>query len=140
MLNRCRLLFLTLGIGIGIILTNIIYLANPPVKHIEYSEEEIISKAKDLGMVFIKKSIDTNSNKEESNEIEVEEVKLIVEPGDTLEKISRKLYELELIDNAKNFRQYAGAKGVEKHLRAGTYIISSDLDYETITMILMKKQ
>lgn len=139
MVNKYKLLFLTLGIGMGIILTNFIYYANPSIEYIEYSEEDIISEAKNLGMVFVKDNIDIKSNKEKSKKIESKEKKFAVEPGDTLDKISEKLYQLELIDNANNFRQYSKAMGVEKELIVGTYIISSDYDYEKIIKILMKR-
>lgn len=140
MSNKYKILFLILGIGIGIILTNMIYYVNPVIEYVECSEEDIISKAKDLGMVFVKNNIETNSNKEELNKAEVKKKKFTVKSGDTLDEISERLYELGLIDNAKNFCQYSTAKGVAKHLRTGNYVISSDFDYETIIKILTKEK
>jgi len=146
MVNRHRLLFLALGMGMGIVIANMIHIFNPPVEYVEYSEEEIVSRAKELGMVFIKESIDTDSENKESEEelynnvTGNEDMEFTVEAGDTLEEIAQKLYDLKLIDSAKNFSQYARARGVDKSLRAGSYKISHNLDYETIIAILMKKQ
>lgn len=150
MLNKYRMPFLLLGIGIGIILTNTIYKFNPTIEYREASEEEIIEQATDLGMVFIKENIEISSKNEEDNKKikvkdEEKEVKkkgiekqIIIEAGDTLEKVSKDLYELDIIDNREEFNKFAKDKGVDKKLRVGTYKILDDYEYETIIKILTK--
>ena len=147
MLNRHRLPFFLLGIGIGIILTNTIYTFNPNIKYKDYSEEEIIAEAMDLGMVFIKDNIDVSSKKEECSETSINDIKeegqkkeiqFTVEYGDSLEKVSKGLYESEIINDAEKFQRFAKDKKMDKKLRVGTYMFSPNLDYETIINILTK--
>lgn len=147
MLNRYRLPLFLLGIGIGIILTNTIYTFNPNIKYKDYSEEEIIAEATDLGMVFIKDNIDVSSKKEECSEISINDIKkegqkkeiqFTVEDGDSLEKVSKGLYESGIIDDAEKFHKFAKDKKVDKKLRVGTYMFSFNFDYETIINILTK--
>lgn len=135
MLNRYRFQFLLLGIGIGIILTNTIYIFNPYIKYRDYSKEEIIAEATDLGMVFVKDNIDIYSEKEKEKN---EEIKFIIESGDSLEKVSKGLYELGIIDDAEKFHKFVKDKKMDKKLRVGTYTLSPNLDYETIINMLTK--
>ncbi|MCF6465903.1 endolytic transglycosylase MltG [Clostridium sp. Cult2] len=135
MFNRYRLPFLLLGIGIGIIFTSILYTLNPNYIYKEYTEEEIAAKATDLGMVFLKENINTTPRKDSVLE-EQEEIEFVVEKGDTLGMISKGLEEAGIIDDAEQFHKFAKDKGAEGKLRVGTYIFSSDLDYDTILSIL----
>ena len=57
-----RLPFILLGIGIGIILANIVYSFVPNVEYREYTDEEIIEQAKGLGMIFIKDNIEVSND------------------------------------------------------------------------------
>ncbi|NMA86109.1 MAG: endolytic transglycosylase MltG [Tissierellia bacterium] len=147
MSDKIKLPYLLLGLGIGIIITNLIYSFNPSVEYREYTEEEIISQAKELGMVFVKDSISTSTNtdlpeeKVDSTKIieeTEEELILIVESGDTLEKVSNKLFELGVIENGEDFHKYAKERKLEKKIRIGTYTLESNMDYETITKIITK--
>ena len=147
MLDKDRFPFLILGIGIGIILTNTIYTFNPNVKYRDYSRKEIIAEATDLGMVFIKDNIDIspkeekyleNSIDELEREDQKEKTQFIIEYGDSLEKVSMGLYELGIIGDRDKFLRFAQNKKIDKKLRVGTYMISPNLDYETIIKILTK--
>lgn len=146
MLNKFRFPYFILGLGIGIILVNTIYIFNPNIEYREYTEEEIISSAMDLGMVFVKDSIDI-SKKEETKEVEVEvdlddeikkELTLVVKSGDSLERVSSKLFKLGVIEDEQDFHKFAKEKNVEKRIRVGTYKLSPNMDYENIIMILTK--
>lgn len=143
MLNSYRFPFLLLGIGIGIILTNTIYIFNPDIRYRDYSREEIIAEATDLGMVFIKDSMDIKGDSESViNELEEEkqeeEMQIIIEYGDSLPKVSRELYRLGIIDDTEKFNKYVEDKKMDKRLRVGTYKLSTNLDYNTIIKILTK--
>lgn len=145
MYKRHRFLFILLGIGIGILLTNILHSLNPILEYREYTEEEIVAKATDLGMIFLKDNIDTTPSKEkavtdeDTSKIEEKvEVEFVIENGDSLEKISKGLEEARIIDEAEKFLNFAKEKGVDKKLRVGRYRLVTGLDYDTILSILMK--
>lgn len=146
MLDKFKLPYFILGLGIGIIITNALYSFNPNIEYKEYTEEEIISSAKELGMVFVKDSI--NISKEETklldetktasqDEIEKELV-LVVEPGDSLEKVSNKLSLLGIVENEQDFHKFAKEKNLEKKIRVGTYKLDQNMDYEILIKILTK--
>ena len=143
MLDKFRVPYLILGLGIGIILTSTIYTLNPNVKYKEYTEEEIITAATDLGMVFVKDSIDTSRDKKSKREEQKdkkgkEEIILVVEAGDNSEKVFDKLLELGVITDKKDFSKYAKEKNIEKRIRIGTYKLALNMDYDTIISILTK--
>ena len=155
MLNKCRLPFIILGIGIGILLTNTIYIFNPKMEYRDYSEEEIIAKATELGMVFIKNNIETSTIKDDNENFQVDveksgdkenetgekkEIQFIIEYGDSLEKVSKGLYELEIIDDMERFLKFAKDKKVDRKLRVGNYKLSLDSDYETIIKVFTSPQ
>ena len=118
MLNKFRVPYIILGVGIGIILTSTIYTLNPNVKYKEYTEEEIIT--------------------EETEETEETEIILVVEAGDNSEKVFDKLFELGVITDKKDFSKYAKEKNIEKRIRIGTYKLALNMDYDTIISILTK--
>lgn len=138
MFNKTKFSYIILGLGIGILLTSIIYIFNPVVEYRDYSEEEIVELASELGMVFIKESIDTSDIKKRSNEKQ-EKVTIIVEEGDSLGDVSIKLFELELIDSAERFHDYAKEKGMEKKIRVGIYELTPYQSYDDILDILTKQ-
>ncbi len=138
MFNKTKFSYIILGLGIGILLTSMIYIFNPVVEYRDYSEEEIVELASELGMVFIKESIDTSDIKKRSNEKQ-EKVIIIVEDGDSLGDVSIKLFELELIDSAERFHDYAKEKGMEKKIRVGSYELTPYQSYDDILDILTKQ-
>lgn len=144
MINKHKFLFILLGIGIGIVFTNIIYSMNPNIEYRELSEEEIIDKARELGMVFIKDNIDISKKKEDientGEEEKTEEIEIVVEYGESLAEVSKKLFQAGLIDDIDSFIDFGKDIGIEKHLRVGTYMISPKVDYETLVKVLMKLQ
>ena len=128
-----------MGLGIGIILTSTIYTLNPNVKYKEYTEEEIIAAATDLGMIFVKDSIDTSRDKDlKQEEKEEKEIILVVEAGDNSEQVFDKLFQLGVILDKEDFSKYAKEKNVEKRIRIGTYKLDLNMDYDTIISILTK--
>lgn len=154
-MNRKKSLsFLLLGLGIGIILTNLIYYVNPKIEYQNLSDEEIVEKAKELGMVFLKDSIQIDNIKEETSHIEedytdeskeeqVEEEQTEVEfkilQGQSLETIAENLYSAGLIDDVYGFVNYCKEKGMTRRFRVGTYNLVSGMDYEALLTTLIKK-
>lgn len=145
MSNKYRFLFLLLGIGIGIILTSFVYYINPFYEYKEYTDDEIVEKAKELGMVFVTSNISTRPDdniiypQDETLLQEQEEIEFIVESGDTSEMVSKKLEEMGIIEDCEEFRQFVRDKGMDKGIRVGAYRLSSGLDYDTILYILTKQ-
>ena len=145
MLSKQKTPFILLGIGIGIMLTNMIYILNPNIEYRDYSEKEIIASATELGMVFIKDNIDTSPKKEEDkriktpvNESKEKEIEFMIEKGDSLEKVSEQLLNLGIIDDKGEFNRFVKNKNAQTKLRVGTYKLSPNFDYETIIKILTK--
>jgi len=143
MLNKNRLSYFILGLGIGIILTSTINSFNPKIKYEEYSEKEIIEVATDLGMVFVKDSIGIDEEKDlEEKEIEKveaqEEIILVVKDGDDSGKVFNKLYELGVILDKKDFSKYARERDVEDKIRVGTYKLDRNMNYDEIISIITK--
>jgi len=142
MFFRHKFPYILLGIGIGILLTNIIYDFYPKVEYKEYSENEIIEKAKELGMVFLKDSIkvDNPIQNEKNIEDEQKRVQFVIEYGDYLKEIAENLYREGLIDDVDSFMKYVKDKGLDKKLRVGTYTLSTGMDYDEIINVLLKRE
>lgn len=150
--KKSKIIYLILGLGIGIILTNILYSFYPIIKYTDLSDDMIIERARDLGMVSLKESIDINLEKEkaiaplvEEEIIEEEipeetEVEIVIKSGENLTQIGRKLFELGVIDNEKEFIQLGKDKKLSTKFIVGTYKIKTNTDYDTIMDILTRKE
>ena len=66
-------------------------------------------------------------------------MKFVVDKGDSLEKVSKRLFELGIVDDAEKFHKYAKDKGVDKKIRVGTYELTLDIGYDKILDILTKQ-
>lgn len=124
--------YILFGVGIGIIVTSIFFILNPHVKYKEYSNEEIIEKATELGMVTVKESLDKNKE----NDIEFEEMtigkKVTISSGQSLIEIANNLLENGIIEDKQEFVQFVLDNKMEKRLLPGDYILQSNLSYNTI--------
>ena len=58
---KIKYFYILLGFGIGIIFTSTVFILNPYIEYKDYSKEEIVEKAKELGMVFVKENIQVDS-------------------------------------------------------------------------------
>lgn len=106
--------YISLGIGIGIILTSFIFTLKPKIKYKDYSDEEIRGRAKKLGMVPIKEKIEPSrekeKEKEKAKEKKEEKVSFYIESEDTLTSVTNNLFEKKLISNKEDFIQIARDK------------------------------
>jgi len=126
--------YILIGIGIGIIFSTFIFKLNPIVEDRQYSDDEIIEKAKELGMVFVKENIDVKpSSKEEYSSF-------IVGKEDTLTDVSNNLFKKGLIDDPKEFTQFVEDKGLDKNIISKKYELKKNLSYTTILRILTEKE
>lgn len=138
MFFRQKFPYILLGIGIGVLLTNIIYNFHPNVQYREYSQEEIIEKAKELGMVFLKDVIKVESDTEEKEDSK--KVEFTVEKGDSLTEIANNLHEAGIIEDVNSFVKYVREKGLDKKIRVGSFMLSPDMDFDEIIEILLKRK
>lgn len=138
MFFRQKFPYILLGIGIGVLLTNIIYNFHPNVQYREYSQEEIIEKAKELGMVFLKDVIKVESDTEEKEDSK--KVEFTVKKGDSLTEIANNLHEAGIIEDVNSFVKYVREKGLDKKIRVGSFMLSPDMDFDEIIEILLKRK
>ncbi len=148
--------YILLGLGIGIILTNILYYINPRIEYEPLSDQDIIERAEDLGMVTLKENIlineknkEINYDKNEKNSEELKQdiknnkedniISFQVEKGDDLYTISKKLYEEGLISDKKDFEERVYERELSKKMHYGIYEINFNSDYDSIIDILIKK-
>ncbi len=163
MSSRIRLSYILLGLGIGILLTNFIYYIRPNVEYRNLSDDEIIEKAKDLGMVFVKDTIQIDKYNEENIDETIkekeedyidefkeeeekdyvaepkEEILFKIEEGQNLKTIATNLYNIGLIDDTNSFISFCKEKNITTLFRVGTYKLTKGMDYETLIKILTKR-
>lgn len=142
MFFRQKLPYIILGIGIGILLTNTVYSFYSKTESKDYTQEEIIEKAKELGMVFLKDAIkvDNTDENEWDKEEKPKEVQIVIEKGDVLDKIANNLYTAGLIDEVDEFKKYVYDRDLESKFRVGTYTLEAGIEYEEIIDILQKRK
>ena len=73
-MNKTKIYHLLLGIGLGIIITSSLNIVFNKTEKIEYTDEEIREKAKNLGMISIKENIE-NNDKEKKEQKEQDQKK-----------------------------------------------------------------
>ena len=130
--------YILLGVGIRIIITSVFFLLNPKVQYKEYSNEEIMEKATELGMVTIKESLSTNNEKNIKEEEIQKEMKFSIKSGQQLVEIANNLFESGIIEDKQEFIQFIEDKKMDKRLRPGDYVLNRNLSYTTIMKILSK--
>lgn len=145
MTKRSKITYLTLGIGIGLIIASTFYSFYPQIEQESLSDDIIIERAKELGMVSLKESINIEKlEKEETNndkdQVSIDEpyIELKIEKGEILQDIANKLFVLELIDDKEEFILLAEDKMRDKMFAYGTYNIKMNTSYSTIIKILTK--
>ncbi|WP_077367248.1 hypothetical protein [Anaerosalibacter sp. Marseille-P3206] len=136
--------YILLGVGIGIIVTSLFFFLKPNVKYKEYTNEEIIEKATELGMVTIKESLNTNRKenieKEETQTKTQKEIKFTVNSGQPLVEIANNLFKSGIIEDKEEFIQFVKDNNMDKRLLPGDYVLKSNLSYTTIMKILSSKK
>lgn len=156
--NKLNKLFLILGIGIGLLVSSMLNIAYPNIKYMPYSESQIIEKAKELGMVFLKEAISKNDEKSaeiDTTDVEDEvdnieestvpqnedkhEVEFVINKGDNSERIAEKLLEAGIIKNKEEFIKEIIAKNAQKKFQYGIYELETEMDYESLIKILTNK-
>lgn len=150
-MKRLEFYFVLFGIGIGVFISGVIVNAFP-IPHVEYTDEEIRERARDLGMIGLRESIEGNlessdeaeedDSHESAQSIDEDEVNEVVEIaidiGEGTVVVSQKLYDADIIDDASEFQDFVASKGAGNKLRVGTYSIKKGSDFESILSIITK--
>lgn len=141
--------YMVLGLGIGIVFTNILSYLNPRIEYRELTDGEIIEMAEGLGMVSLKDKIklDTKEGPKgkesspigEAEDLGVEPFNLEIEEGDNLSDIAEKLEEESLIDNREKFKARVKERELSKAIRYGSYKIDKDANFDEIINIITWK-
>jgi len=160
-IDKKHVYFLVLGIGIGMLSTSLLNIINPRVEQVNYTDDQIIKKAYELGMVSIKDVINEN-NKENSekseNQIEIssemenqnevlntsdnienkdpEIISFIIDKGNTSEEIVNGLYEQGIIEDKDGLSKLITEKNVHHKFKYGKFDIVKGMDYESLIGIL----
>lgn len=152
--NNMNKFFLLLGIGIGLLVSSLLNIAYPKIKYTEYSEAQIIEKAKELGMVSLKEAISKNeeksteiaSNEEDANEEDTNAIKednhpieFVINKGENSEQIVDRLFEKGIIKNREEFTEKVLSKGLQKRFKYGVYELEPEMDYESLIKVLTGK-
>lgn len=155
-INKKNMYFLLLGIGIGMLVTSLLNMIYPEVKHTQYTDEQIKQRATELGMVSLKDVINENEKEKEmaakeknddnaaaTNENkqkqESETVSFIIRKGDTSEEIVEGLYEQKIITDKEKLMDVIIQKNAQRRFDYGKYDIQKGIDYEALVEILTKK-
>ena len=159
MKSKKYITYLILGLGLGIIITNILYSAYPKVELVELNDDVIVERARELGMVPVKESIKLGKDiedpeykgseeveeevikLEESEEVEKgeiinEEIEIVIERGANLTEIAIYLYEIGVIENKDDFADVVRANNLSGKIDYGYYNIKKDSsNYEIIEIL-----
>lgn len=144
--KKIKTTYLLLGIGIGLIVASTLYSFYPKVEYMDLSDDIIIEKARELGMVWLKENIDIESinNRVTDEEIgetvkEISEKEIVVESGSSLTIVVKKLYDANLIDDIDEFILFVKDKKLDKKIRTGRYKIKLDSSHDEIIEILTRR-
>ncbi|SHH56411.1 YceG-like family protein [Caloranaerobacter azorensis DSM 13643] len=140
------LLFLA---GTMFISAGIAMVSKPNVKYIDYTDEEIKRRARELGMVDIKEVIEKNQSKKEENKdtsnkveekVKVEKDKDIVlfeiKKGESSENVIERLFKEGVILDKNEFAKAVFLKKAERRFKYGVFELKKGMDYNTIIDIL----
>lgn len=145
------------GVGVGLIVSSILFAIAFALYQPKMSDEEIIAAAKNLGMVAEEESDTdaTNSSKAEENTdasegdssdtngedtSDVTYVEFTIAGGDSSATVSKHLEEAGLVDNADSFDLYLSDQNLDNSLLPGTYSIAHGSTFLEIGQILTTKQ
>lgn len=143
------------GLGIGIAVTVLVVGLSSGRKSM--TDEEVIARAKELGMVESMVLSNMNSRQEQPDvstneqeetkpieeetkpiEIEAEKENFVftVSPGESSVTVSKALKEAGLVEDASAYDRFLCENGYDRKIRVGTYDIPADADQEEIARII----
>ena len=157
------------GIGIGVIVTTIILVITFAFSGNNISDEEIINRAKKLGMVESSKTMtnsttnttnstnttegnqtipgatnpmpDNNStNSSSATNVNNDSVDFTISENDVSRTVIERLAQQGLISDAAAFNKYLNDKGLDNKLQNGTFKIKKGISEEELANLLVTKQ
>ena len=157
------------GIGIGLIVTTIILVITFAFSGNNISDEEIINRAKKLGMVESSKTMtnsttnttnstnttegnqtipgatnpmpDNNStNSSSATNVNNDSVDFTISENDVSRTVIERLAQQGLISDAAAFNKYLNDKGLDNNLQNGTFKIRRGMSEEELANLLVTKQ
>lgn len=155
------------GIGIGVLVTTIILVIAFAFTGNNMSDEEIIDRAKKLGMVESSKTMTSNStnatnstnNATEGNQTipgatnpmpdnnstntanaNNDSVEFTISENDVSRTVIERLAQQGLISDAAAFNKYLNDKGLDNNLQNGTFKIRRGMSEEELANLLVTKQ
>lgn len=134
--RKLAIAYALFGVGFSFVIFGFILYITPP-KYKEYTEKDIIEKARNLGMEFIKKSIEENSNlnNEEylgNNKNGKRVVEFVIKKGENSNEIVERLYNDEIINDIEEFSKYLKSKKLSTKIQYGKYILEKSMDYDKL--------
>lgn len=145
------------GLGIGIIVTTIILVSCFSMQKPKMTDEQIIEKAAQLGMIMPEQNsaviaetettepetetpqesvVSDTENAENAEQTQQEPFTLVVNRGDVCRTMCENLAANGVIDDSEGLRKYLSEVGYASFISAGTYQIPYHASYEEITNIL----
>lgn len=157
--NKKPLAYLFLGLGLGIIISNLMNTIYPQKETVSLSDQEVVLRAEELGMTWIKDKIvrEDESTREDSKKSVEEAVEEVPEIEETIEEekesepdlidlyidkglnsreISELILESGLIDNKDEFENFVKKQGKDKLIIYGRYKIPKGSSFDEILNIL----
>ena len=139
------------GVGIGVIVTTLLFTIAFAFYKPTLSDAEIIKKAQALGMEKVEekketteqKKEETNAASEDAKENTAEETKNVdftIASGDSSATVAQHLQEAGLVDNAKAFDMYLSEQNLDDFLLPGSYQIPEGSTFLEIGELLTTKQ
>lgn len=156
-----RLKYYLRGLGLGILVTCVILMISFHTRKSTMSDEEIIERAKKIGMVMPETESDTqvveeDVSQQENNTQDVlqqenntqdamqqenvpQSVTIQVNQGEVCRQIAEDLMNKGLVADAEDFRKYMDAQNYDSYIRQGIYEIPYGATYQQIAEIITKK-
>ena len=141
------------GVGIGLIVTTLLFTIAFAFYKPTLSDAEIIKKAQALGMEKVEekkettepKKDDTNAASEDAKENtapaeETKNIDFTIASGDSSATVAQHLQEAGLVDNAKAFDMYLSEQNLDNFLLPGSYQIPEGSTFLEIGELLTTKQ
>ena len=147
--KKLAIAYVLFGVGFAFVIFGFILYITPP-KYKDYNEEEIIEKARALGMEFIKESIkideeqknfenDKENSENNNSDEESKEVIFIIEKGESSKSIVKRLFEKGIIKDIDEFDNYLESNKMSTKLQYGKYSLIKSMDYDELINIITVK-
>ena len=127
MISKKNIVYLILGLGLGIIITNILHSTYPKIEFLELDDNAIIERARDLGMVPIKEAIKVDKETVEPEDDKLEE---------TAEEIKDKLEDLKESETEEIIEELAEVTTEGENLEEILVVIESGMFLTQVSEVL----